>query len=104
MNAKKPYVSYEKGLDSRLKDPSYAADYLNAVLKDTEADQSDFLLALADVARAHGMTRVAENAGLHRVAIHKMLQKNKDPRFGSLLKLLKAVHLGFTIQPQAKAA
>jgi probable addiction module antidote protein len=94
----KPYVSYLKDLDKRLKNQEYSAGYLNAVLNDPEADESVFLLALSDVARAHGITNVAAKAGLHRVAIHKMLRREKDPRLSSLLKILKAVHLGFSIQ------
>ena len=39
---------YKTGLDERLKDPEYAAAYLNAAEK-----EGVFLLALRDVAEAH---------------------------------------------------
>ncbi len=101
MNKKhKPYGSYEEGLFKRLKDPHYAAGYLNAVLRDPEAGISTFLLAVADVARAHGMKDVAQKAELRRVGLHKMLRKKGNPEFRSILKILKAVHLRFTVQPQ----
>jgi probable addiction module antidote protein len=103
MNKHKPYGSYEEGLSKRLKDPVYAASYLNAVLQDSEADLSTFLLAVADVARAHGMKNVAKKAEFHRVGLHKMLRKKGNPEFRSILKILKAIHLGFTIQPKALA-
>jgi probable addiction module antidote protein len=96
----KPYASYEEGLHKRLKDPRYAAGYLNAVLQDPEAEMTTFLLAVADVARAHGMIEVARKAELHRVGLHKMLRKKGNPEFRSILKILKAVHLGFTVQPK----
>ena len=96
----KPYASYEDSLNKRLKDPRYAADYLNAVLKDPEAKLSAFLLAVADVARAHGVKEVAHRARLHRVGLHKMLRKESNPEFRSVVKVLKAVHLGLAIQPQ----
>jgi probable addiction module antidote protein len=99
-NKHKPYGSYEEGLSKRLKDSRYAADYLNAVLQDPEAEISTFLLAVADVARAHGMKDVAQKAEFHRVGLHKMLRKKGNPEFRSILKILKAVHLGLTIQPK----
>jgi len=103
---RKPYVPYEEGLYKRLKDPQYAAGYLNAVLDDPHAKISTFLLAVADVARAHGMKDVAEKAEFHRVGLHKMLRKKGNPEFRSILKILKAVHLGITIdaKPIAMAA
>ena len=96
----KPYASFEEGLSKRLKDPCYASDYLNAVLQDPEAELSTFLLAAADVARAHGMKHVAQKADLHRVGLHKMLRKKGNPEFRSIMRILKAIHLGFTIHPK----
>lgn len=96
----RPYGSYEDGLSKRLKDPRYAADYLNAVLQDSEAELSTFLLAIADVARAHGMKDIAQKARLHRVGLHKMLRKNGNPELRSVIRILKAVHLGFAVQPK----
>ncbi len=96
----KPYVPYEEGLYKRLKDPEYAAGFLNAVLEDPDARMTTFLLAIADVARAHGMKNVAKKAELHRVGLHKMLRKKGNPEFRSILKILKAVHLSFVIQPK----
>ncbi len=96
----KPYGSYEEGLLKRLKDPVYAADYLNAVLQDREADVSTFLLAVADVARAHSMKEVARKADLHRVGLHKMLGKKGNPEFRSIIRIFKAVRLGFVVQPK----
>src|SRR5712691_6497282 len=102
-NKHKPYASYEAGLSSRLKEPQYAAKYLNAVLQDPEAELSTFLLAIADVARAHGMKDIAQKAHLHRVGLHKMLRKNGNPELRSILRILKAAHLGFAVQPKPLA-
>ena len=44
--------NYQEELIEDLKDPSEAANYLNAALED--ADPEVFLLALRDVAEAHG--------------------------------------------------
>ena len=44
--------SYQKDLIESLKDPCEAAAYLNAAIE--EGDRSVFLLALRNVAEAHG--------------------------------------------------
>ncbi|MBI1763135.1 MAG: hypothetical protein HYR56_17040 [Acidobacteria bacterium] len=46
-------VSYKEDLLVRLRDPEYAAGYLNAVLE--ENDEAAFQLALRDVAEAKRM-------------------------------------------------
>lgn len=51
----KPTISYRKDLLRRLKEPRYAAAYLNRCLEDE--DEGAFLLALRDVAEAHGGIR-----------------------------------------------
>lgn len=103
---RKPYVDYEEGLSKRLRDPRYAARYLNAVLQDSSADVSTFLLAVADIARAHGMKEIARKAHLHRVGLHKMLRKTGNPELRSIVRIFKAANLGFTVdaKPLALAA
>ena len=67
-------TSYETGLHERLKDPSYAMEYLQAALEDDEEGaDAVFLLALRDVAQANHMTYIAEATGLNRESLYKML-------------------------------
>lgn len=104
MKAKrKPYADYEEGLSKRLRDPKYAARYLNAVLQDPNAEVSTFLLAVADVARAHGMQEIARKAHLHRVGLYKMLTKTGNPELRSVMRIFKAANLGFTVEPKPLA-
>ena len=49
---------YKEGLLEDLRDPSEAVAYLTAALED--GSPNVFLLALRDVAEAHGMKRLAE--------------------------------------------
>ena len=55
---------YKEELLEDLRNPSEAAAYLTAALEDGSPDV--FLLALRDVAEAHGMKRLAEGAQLNR--------------------------------------
>lgn len=96
----KPSRPYEESLYKALQDPNEAAEYLNASLE--EAIESDniqlFLLALKDIAKAKGMSRVAGLAKLNRESMYKMLSLNGNPEFGSLWNLLGSLGLKFAIE------
>ena len=96
----KPSKPYEDGLLKALQDPNEAAEYLNASLE--EAIESDdiqvFLLALKDIAKAKGMSRVAGLAKLNRESMYKMLSRNGNPEFGSLWNLLGSLGMKFSIE------
>lgn len=89
--------AYEEGLVARLKNPKYAAGYIEAVLED--GDGAALLYALRQVVQARGVTRVAGASGLTRVAIYKMLSESGNPRLDSLVKLLQALGLGISVRP-----
>jgi probable addiction module antidote protein len=73
------------------------AEYMTAAL---EADDPDLLLlALADVARAKGMARVAKDAGLGRESLYKALTPGAKPRFDTIIKVARALGVKFTAQP-----
>lgn len=72
------------------------AEYLSAALE--EDDPSLFLAALADVAKARGMTQMAKDAGLGRESLYKALAPGAKPRYDTVLKLAKAAGVKFTVQ------
>ena len=55
--------------------------------------------ALRTVARAQGMTRVAQGAGISREGLYKALSGKSDPRLSTLLGVAKALGFALTIQP-----
>ena len=65
------------------------AEYLNAVLE--EGDSSELVAAIGHVAKAIGMTKIAEQTGLSRPSLYKALNKDSKPQFDTILKVLKAV-------------
>ena len=75
----------------RLTTPEAIAAYLEAVLD--EGDSSLFAVALGDIARAKGMTEIAENAGVTRDALYKSLSIDGDPRLSTVLGVAKALGL-----------
>ncbi len=94
---------YEDGLMDSLKNPEEAAAYLNAHL-DEEDSEEVFLLALRDVAKAHGFSEVAEQADLGRESLYKALSKDGNPKLSTLKALLKVVGLKLAVEQEEKAA
>jgi probable addiction module antidote protein len=95
------YRSHDDYLAKSLKDPKEAALYLNAAAE--EGDPTLVLVALAQVARAHGVTRMAKRVSLSRMGIYKTLSKRGNPEFKTFFGILKAsgIQLAFKPLPQA---
>lgn len=87
---------YRDGLLKSLKDPNEAAAYLTAALEDDSPDV--FLLALRNVAEAHGMKSVAEGAQLNRVSMYRMLSDKGNPQLSSLSAVLQQLGLRLSVE------
>jgi probable addiction module antidote protein len=64
-------------------------EYLNEVLEN--GNENDLVKALGNVAKAIGMTKIAEKAGLSRPSLYKALSDGSKPQFSTIMKVLKAV-------------
>ena len=73
------------------------AEYLNTVLED--GDSADLIVAIGHVAKAVGMTKIAEQTGMSRPSLYKALAKDAKPQFGTILKVLKAIGGRISVQP-----
>ena len=74
------------------------AEYLNTVLE--EGTESDILTAIGNVAKAIGMTKIAEETGLSRPSLYKALSDGAKPQFGTIMKVLKAVGGQIQVNPR----
>jgi probable addiction module antidote protein len=89
--------SYRESLLESLRNPDEAAEYLNACLEDEDARV--FLLALRDVAEAHGGIRsLSRTAHLNRESLYRMLSKSGNPSLNSLAAVLKACGMRLAVQ------
>src|ERR1039458_3662327 len=79
-----------------LIDPKKEALYLNAAAEDSD---SLFVLALRDVAEARRIPAVAQQAGMHRQMLYRMLSETGNPTHASLRKIMKAVGLRLEKHP-----
>jgi probable addiction module antidote protein len=73
------------------------AAYLNEVL--AEDDQDLLLSALDDIARARGMTEVADAAGVTRPGLYKALKPGAKTGFVTVKKLVSALGLRMMFVP-----
>jgi probable addiction module antidote protein len=80
-----------------LGDAEVAAEYLAACLEDE--NPAVFLAALADVAKARGMAKVARASGLGRESLYKALAVGAHPRHETILKVLRALGFSVAITP-----
>jgi probable addiction module antidote protein len=72
--------------------------YIEAAFEEAGDDAAFIARALGDVARAHGMTAVARDAGLSRESLYKALSGERSPDFSTLLKVMRA--LGLRLHPE----
>ena len=73
--------------------------YLQACMEEAGDDAAFIAAALGDIARARGMSQLAQDTGLGRESLYKALSGQGNPSFGTILKVMHA--LGLKLQPQA---
>ncbi|MGV8842682.1 MAG: addiction module antidote protein [Pseudomonas sp.] len=83
-------------VSAHLDDEETIRAYLSAALEDPNPDA--FLLALGNVAKARGMTQLAEAAGVGRQSLYKALVPGAHPRYDTVLKLISALGLKLAVQ------
>ena len=75
------------------------AEYLNTVLED--GDSSDLIVAIGHIAKAIGMTKIAERTGMSRPSLYKALSDGAKPQFGTIMKVLKAIGGQINVKPMS---
>ncbi len=96
MNAPRD-VSFEETLLPMLVEPAEAAAYIEAVM--ALDDPATLLVALRQVAKAHGMAEVARRADVGDKTLFKALSENGNPTLSTVHKVLHAVGLRLSVTP-----
>ena len=76
-----------------LRTPEEMAAYLEACMEEADGDAAFIAKALGDIARAKGMTQVAQDAGLSRESLYKALSGERSPGVDTILKVVNALGL-----------
>ena len=80
-----------------LDSPEAIAEYLSAMLEDGNA--SHLAAALGDIARAKGMTEIAERSGIGREALYKALRIGAQPRLETVARVCAALGVKLVAKP-----
>src|SRR5204863_3037084 len=96
----KDYRDYEAGLKRSLQNPNEAAHYLSACLDG--GSREVFLLALRQVAAAHGVSQLARQSALGRESLYRTLSAKGNPRLDTLLKLLDTAGLRLAVEAKKR--
>jgi probable addiction module antidote protein len=78
-----------------LDNEEVVAEYLAAALEDPNPNV--FLRAVADVAKARGISKVAKDAGLGRESLYKALAPGAKIRYETVRKLLESLGVRLTV-------
>lgn len=70
--------------------------YLEAALE--ENDPALIAAALGDIARAKGMTQIAQKTGLGRESLYKALSAQGNPEFSTIVKVINALGLHLQVR------
>ena len=82
-----------------LDSPEMIAAYLNEALE--SEDPAFITAAIGDVARAKGMSEIAEKAGLSRENLYRALGGEAKPEFSTVIKVLHALGINLVAEPAA---
>jgi len=94
------YRDYEKSLKQSLQNADEAAHYLTACLEG--GSREVFLLALRQVAAAHGVSRVATRSMLGRETLYRTLSAKGNPRLDTLMRLLDTAGLRLAVEAKRR--
>ena len=83
----------------RLTSADRIAAYLDAALEDGDPDL--LKAALGDVARAKGMTEIAEATGMSRTSLYKALSEDGNPEFATVVAVLRSLGLRLGVRNAA---
>ncbi len=85
-----------------LRDADDIAGYLSAVLE--EGDTGAVIEALGTIARARGMTEIAQESGLAREALYRALRDGASPRFDTVMRVIRALGMQLVAVPDSHRA
>ena len=85
-----------------LESPEAIADYLSEAFE--SGDDRLIARALGTVARAKGMTEVANDTGLSRESLYRSLSEQGRPELATAMKVLDSLDMQLFVRPKQKSA
>jgi len=97
---KKQVHTFESDLEEKLRDPEFASAYIMSAI--VENDLGFLPIALGDVAKAHGISKLAQETGINRRTLYKVFDKNGNPSFELVTQIAQSLGLELSVKPKGK--
>ena len=95
---KKTGADFESDLMKKLRDPKFASNYIMSAIVDNDMD---FLpIALGDVAKAHGISKLAEETGINRRTLYKVFDEKGHPSFDLITQIMASLGMEIQVRPK----
>lgn len=94
----KKQTSFEADLMAKLRDPEFASAYIMSAI--VENDLGFLPIALGDVAKAHGISKLADETGINRRTLYKIFDKEGNPSFESVMQIAESLGLELQVKPK----
>ncbi|MCJ1885069.1 putative addiction module antidote protein [Pseudomonas sp. LA21] len=88
---------HEFDTSTYLDNEEVIAEYLSQVLADGDPDE--LLVAIGNIAKARGMTKIANDSGLGRESLYKVFAPGAKPRFETVMKVMRALGVELQAKP-----
>lgn len=85
-----------------LDNPAVIAAYISEALETN--DPAFIAAAIGDVARAYGMSAIADAAGVSRGSLYRGLSRDGNPELATIVSVLRAFGLSLAAKPATSAA
>ena len=85
-----------------LDNPEVIAAYISEALETN--DPAFIAAAIGDVARAYGMSAIADAAGVSRGSLYRGLSREGNPELATVVSVLRAFGLSLAAKPTRKSA
>lgn len=93
-------TSFNDDFMEKLRDPEFASHYLMSAIVDNDLQ---FLpTALGDIAKAHGMSKLAEGTGINRRTLYKVFDRGSNPSFELVTQIMDHLGLSLEVKPKTK--
>ncbi len=92
-------LRFEDDLMIKLKDPVFASNYIMSAIIDN--DLSFLPIALGDVAKAHGLSKLSEHTGINRRTLYKVFDQKGNPSFGLVSQVMQGLGLQIEVKPKS---
>ncbi len=89
----KQVKGFEVDLMDKLRDPEFASAYIMSAIVDN--DMNFLPVALGDVAKAHGVSKLAEETGINRRTLYKVFDKKGHPSFDLVAQIMQSLGMEF---------